>query len=68
MKDNIVTTEKGAYLTVAGKCLSESGSYLAISNITEGMMSLEVKNTTIQAAIGTEDKVVEEKKISLPDD
>ena len=68
MKDIIVTTEKVGYLIVAVKCLSDYGSDLAISNMTKGMKSLGVKNTRIHTAIGTEDKVVEEKKIFLPDD
>ena len=44
-KDNVCTSEKGGYLTISAKCLSDSGSDSAISNVTDGMMSLGFKNT-----------------------
>ena len=50
-KDKLLTTEKGGYLTVEAKCLSDSGSDSAIANKTKGMMSLGVRNTKIHTAI-----------------
>ena len=67
-KDKLVTTEKGVYLTVAAKCPSDSGSDLAIANKTKGIMSLGVRNTRIHTAVGTGDKVIEDKKLSLLDE
>ena len=66
-KDSGNTSEKGGYLTTSAKCLSDSGSDSSISNVTQGMISLGLKNTHIHTAIGTEGKGVEEMKISLLD-
>ena len=63
-KDKLVTSEKGGYLTMAAKCLSDRGSDSAIANRTEGMMLLGVLNTRIHTAIGTVDKVIEDKKMN----
>ena len=55
------------FFTTSAKCLSDSESDSGISNVTQGMLSLGHKNTHIHTAIGSEDKVIHEMKISLLD-
>ena len=64
-KEKFSTSERDGFLTTSAKCFADSGSDSGLSSVTQGMMSLGHKDSLIHTAIGSENKVIHEMKISL---
>ena len=61
----LVVKEKGGFLVCELKCLLDTGSCSAIIALKNGLLSLGFTDMVINTSIGSEERRVEEFKISL---